>query len=340
MKIRLRMGGVGAVALAVLVASLIPAVTAAKAPTCKPTPGSTACLSWMFRDDGAHYNAKAWAQIVQESVGNPKKAGNAKLREHYQELLNKAKTNAQAIKIVHQYETAIGAANVGKDYGRFWSKAYAYKVCDRSLKMAGFRPGAEICSSWYGSESYIITGWQFVGGATNGVLQVNAIYPNMRFQGGMMPQAGLIEMLVPNGIHAKITPAWHAPDSPLPLIAYFNAERDLRFEGAPSSLTGDNQGVAHGNAMAVGQLLAFWGYDDAPTVLGKNVLKVMKAAGFDPVMAGGPNVPAGTALPSFGHRPMVGPKTDIPGLRAAGWRYQWPAAILLGDGVPALPAVT
>lgn len=309
--IRLWLCGV-AVSIAVAIGGGV--AQAAVASGCRVTSGSTTCLSHLFRNNGTEFNASVWAQDLSVAQGNASPA----LLARYRRLFAKALTSKEKRAILARYNR-VAHITAKSLYGTFPPISQALAMCRRLLQAAGYRYDKSACEDWYASGFDIITSWQYSGPGSNAGIAVYGFNPNHMNQ----PQE-IAELQFPGSVPGVENAAWRVVDSPLPLIAWFKAERSVRYEpsASQSSLAGKEWPSA-------AQFLGFWGYGYTPVLFSPEVRRAMKAAGFNPLMAGGPNVPPGRSWPSWTTRSMAT-------LRVAGWRYDWPEAALDVGGLPQL----
>jgi hypothetical protein len=325
MRVRFR-GVFGAVTAGALVATVLSATTAqaAAASSCRPRPGSEACLSYLFADGGAHFSAAQWrADIARAS--RPNQALYAK----YKRLFDEAKTAAEKQKILAKYDALAHGSAVGPNTP-MPSMRTTYAVCRHLLVSQGYRYAPAMCAPWY-ANFQVITGWQLQEG--NGQVDIE-VFGYSR-SGGPKETGQIAFLQFPTNPHLPDGGAWTAMDSPLPLIAWFRLVRSQKYDPAMLKVKDTSGGtLATNESLSAAQFLGFWGYGYAPTEFSVEARRLMATAGFNPVEAGGPDVLPGHAWPAFTSRALT-PSV----LRTAGWEYvNWPERALGGGGLPGLYA--
>lgn len=258
----------------------------------------TASLSYLFRDNGAHFSVKAW-ETTMAQVGLGVSANKIKsLKAEWKRVGPKQKT---------ALNDWVNRVTLGPVFPPFKD---ALAVCKRFYGKS--KHWKSYCAHWWGSHAIEITGWQYMPYgednpaawasyhgqmAKGGSIEVYAMPYFTKLpadRGGNMQNMvfdhGAIQLPVD---FPQANRAWLAPDSPLPLIAFYNEVKN-----APLNGTGGRNSPSTHQVMTAGQLEEFWGWI-APVVMAPQVWRFMKAAGFNPIQAGGPNVPPGTKPPAW-----------------------------------------
>lgn len=289
---------------------------------CVPRPGSEACLSYLFADNGAHFSTKVWQADILKAEGTT-----PSLAAKFERLIRRAKTQAEKTKIDQWFEKTIRGSPTS---AVFPSWPTANRVCKKLVTTAGWKYHVGSCQFWYDNFG-VVTGWQLQEGNGESVIQVYGYTPRSH----LTPGPDLATLQFPGDTKMPDTAAWTAQDSPLPLIAWFNIERRQRFDSGMLHLQSDQGGTVGDNeSISAAQFLAFWGYGYVPLFWSNELRALMKDAGFNPIMAGGPNEPPGAGLAPFTSRVL-----DASVLRAAGWDYTaWPEVALAPIGFPIIYA--
>lgn len=314
----------GSVLAAVAVATSLSlgTVQVAAATSCRPAPGSEACLSYLFADGGAHFNATVWQADIMKAEGTT-----PGLDAKFHRLITKAKTQAQKTKVVQWFLTAIHGGGTQPGSG-VPSWAMADRMCHKVMPSVGFKYAKSVCQSWYGNFA-IVTGWKMWEGDNHTQIDILG-YPQAQPNDG--PNLAVLDF--PGWVKMPDTAAWTAEDSPLPLIAWFQTMRHQRFDPGALHLKPTQAGtLGDKESAAATQFLAFWGWGYAPVFFSTGVRHLMADAGFNPIMAGGPNLPfPAKAWPAWTSRAL-----HPVALRASGWLYTtWPEACMSPSGVPIL----
>jgi hypothetical protein len=132
----------------------------------------------------------------------------------------------------------------------------------------------------------VISGWQLLKGYHAG--ENLALYVNGP------PGAGSgIPIQTTVSFFGHLGPAWYAMDSPLPLIALFRQFRGTIWPDKPLELSTNVQ-VQH--AAVFLQEVDAYAYTET---FAPELLKIMAAAGMNPIMWGGPNIPPGSRPPAW-----------------------------------------
>lgn len=248
-----------------------------------------ASLGTLFADNGAHFNAKAWQTAMSAAEGY----GNRRLAAELQSRWHSATTRAAKVKVLAWWNTVyrpttMNTYNLGPDFPSF---SEALPVCKRFY--GANKDWKTYCNSWYQSHFFEVTGWQYsptTGISVEGMFYFSALPAraagNMQ---NMVSEDGAIQLPVK---FPQANAAWLAPDSPLPLIAYYNGVKN-----APTHGVGLNSPTTH-QVMTASQLQEFWGWT-APMVFAPQLWRIMAAAGFNPDQAGGPDVPPGAKPPAW-----------------------------------------
>lgn len=298
------------------------AVQVAAASSCRPTPGSEACLSGLFADNGAHFNAATWQRDI-TAAENP----NAGLYAKFEALFRAAKTVAKKLKVEKEYEALTKSTGNGPPTPvPSWTAAN--KVCRRLLVGQGYKYAKFLCQQWYAGFE-VATGWKMQESNGQTTITVYGYTPNSKLVNGEIAY-----LQFPKWVQMPDTAAWTAEDSPLPLISWFRVMRSQRFDPGMVHLKSDQGGTLGDNeSISAAQFLGFWGYGYSPVFWSTELRRLMTDAHFNPLMAGGPNVadPAKT-WPVWTSR-VLNSKV----LRAAGWEYvAWPEVAIARDGLPGM----
>lgn len=268
-----------------------------------------AALGYLFRSNGAHFSVKTWERDMASAEGY----GIRRLSAEFQTRWHRAKTTSARATVLAWWNriynpAKMNAHNLGPVFPPFRD---ALAVCKRFY--GGNKDWKSYCTHWWGSHAFEVTGWQYMPYGESDPTTW-ATYHGQMAEGGSIEVYGMVyfsklpadrggnvaAMITDHGAiqlpvdFPQANRAWLAPDSPLPLIAFYN-----RVKHAPDTplKAGANSPTAH-EEMAAGQLLQFWGWT-APTVLAPGLWRVMAAAGFNPVQAGGFNVPPSHRWPAW-----------------------------------------
>lgn len=289
---------------------------------CVPRPGSEACLSYLFADNGTHFSAVKWQADITKAEGTT-----PGLNAKFHRLITKAKTQAEKTKVVQWFLKAIhgGGTQPGGDVPS-WTTANS--VCRKLLTGQGYKYARSLCQQWYAGFE-VATGWKMQESNGQTTITVFGYTPNSKLVNGEIAY-----LQFPKWVQMPDTAAWTAEDSPLPLISWFRVMRSQRFDPGMVHLKSDQGGTLGDNeSISAAQFLGFWGYGYSPVFWSTEVRRLMTDAHFNPLMAGGPNVadPAKT-WPVWTSR-VLNSKV----LRAAGWEYvAWPEVAIARDGLPGM----
>ena len=293
--------------------------------TCVPRPGSAACLLGVFADNGTHFNAAVWQKEITVAT-NP----NQTLYKKFLNAFNAAKTTAAKVKALLQYQKAAGVTNAGPPTP-LPSWPTANRVCKMLLTTAGFKYHVGMCRNWWGGFP-VVTSWQAQIGYPDDQITIMGYSPRARVK----EIQEIATFQFPKWVPMPDTAAWTAVDSPLPLIAWFRTERSQRFDyGMVHLYYNSHPTLGDNESISAAQFLAFWGYGYTPIFFSTEVRHLMADVGFNPIMAGGPNVPnPAKAWPAWTSR-ALDPKV----LKASGWLYTaWPEIAIARLGLPGMYA--